>query len=321
MNHLKDAELEAKLKSLAKEERDTLAQVLLYIREAERRKLYLRRGCSSLFAYLTKDLQYSPPAAQRRIDAARLSADLPEIIDQIRDGTLSLAQVGSLQKGIRHKRKKSTVSCEMKRDALKRIIAAPSGDADKIVAKFFDMPIVRRTQAVRQKDESVRLSVTIPPEVWKNLERCKELLAHKLADADWPEILAELCEKFLSAKDPLRRTAASAAEVNAKAKKHGAIPVKLRRFIFQRDKVCQYRDATTKRICGSAFRLEVDHIQMRCHGGTNEPSNLRLLCRSHNQLAAEDALGRPGPSTKVKVETTAQGDPSDRNPPSGDLSQ
>jgi hypothetical protein len=38
--------------------------------------------------------------------------------------------------------------------------------------------------------------------------------------------------------------------------------------------------------------LQIDHRQPAGKGGSSKPDNLRLLCRAHNSLAAEQAYGR-----------------------------
>lgn len=43
--------------------------------------------------------------------------------------------------------------------------------------------------------------------------------------------------------------------------------------------------------CEAKMMIEIDHIHMRCRGGGNEASNLRLVCRKHNQQYAEKKLG------------------------------
>ena len=40
------------------------------------------------------------------------------------------------------------------------------------------------------------------------------------------------------------------------------------------------------------MHLELDHEQPFALGGSNEAGNLRLVCRRHNQYAAEKAFGR-----------------------------
>ncbi|MEA2750820.1 MAG: hypothetical protein QOI41_4963, partial [Myxococcales bacterium] len=38
--------------------------------------------------------------------------------------------------------------------------------------------------------------------------------------------------------------------------------------------------------------LELDHVEARALGGTNAASNLRVRCRAHNRLAAEEVFGK-----------------------------
>ena len=67
----------------AKEERELLARLLYQYRETERRRLYSKYKCSSLFDYLVKYLKYSNDQADRRIKAMRLFAEVPEIEEKL----------------------------------------------------------------------------------------------------------------------------------------------------------------------------------------------------------------------------------------------
>ena len=71
-----------------------------------------------------------------------------------------------------------------------------------------------------------------------------------------------------------------------------ALPINSKRVIWDRDGGrCTYRDSMTGLRCGSRFGLEFDHIQPLAVGGSNGVSNLRILCRSHNQFEAIQKLG------------------------------
>lgn len=48
----------------------------------------------------------------------------------------------------------------------------------------------------------------------------------------------------------------------------------------------EYIDQTSGTKCSSTFQLQVDHVHPLALGGSNQPENLRVLCRTHNQLAA-----------------------------------
>jgi hypothetical protein len=66
---------------------------------------------------------------------------------------------------------------------------------------------------------------------------------------------------------------------------------RLRKQILSRDGCCTYKDPKTGKTCGSTYQLEVDHIYPKALGGSDRTSNLRALCRKHNLLMAEKALG------------------------------
>ncbi len=53
--------------------------IVLYLAEAERRRLYLPSGCASLFEFCTEYLKYSRSSAGRRIRVARCIARVPRM--------------------------------------------------------------------------------------------------------------------------------------------------------------------------------------------------------------------------------------------------
>jgi hypothetical protein len=70
------------------------------------------------------------------------------------------------------------------------------------------------------------------------------------------------------------------------------IPAAVRRAVWERDcGRCTYVDVTGQR-CRERACLEFDHIDPYARGGPPAVSNLRLACRSHNGLTAEQVFGR-----------------------------
>jgi hypothetical protein len=64
-----------------------------------------------------------------------------------------------------------------------------------------------------------------------------------------------------------------------------------RNFVRRRaGDACEYHGPSGKR-CGSRFQTQTDHVIPVALGGTNDVTNLRLLCRTHNLLMAEKTLG------------------------------
>jgi 5-methylcytosine-specific restriction endonuclease McrA len=65
-----------------------------------------------------------------------------------------------------------------------------------------------------------------------------------------------------------------------------------RRAVYERDGGrCTYIDASGRR-CSETRWLELDHIEPHACGGSATAQNLRLRCRAHNALAAEQHFGR-----------------------------
>jgi hypothetical protein len=70
-----------------------------------------------------------------------------------------------------------------------------------------------------------------------------------------------------------------------------AIPRAVRRQVVERDGwQCGYVSPAGRR-CESRWMLEFDHIHEFARGGESTADNVRLLCRAHNQWAAECTYG------------------------------
>lgn len=90
-------------------------------------------------------------------------------------------------------------------------------------------------------------------------------------------------EKFGAADDPREATGSPRGRY---------IPRHVRRAVWERDGGrCSYVSPAGRR-CECKWMLEFDHIQEFARGGEATVDNVRLLCRAHNQYAAECAYGR-----------------------------
>lgn len=71
------------------------------------------------------------------------------------------------------------------------------------------------------------------------------------------------------------------------------ISEKLKREVLQRDEyACTHVNHDTGKICGSQHAIEIDHVLPVAQGGESTLNNLRVLCRTHNQLRALETFGR-----------------------------
>ena len=68
--------------------------------------------------------------------------------------------------------------------------------------------------------------------------------------------------------------------------------MEVRREVWKRDGGrCTWTGPDGRR-CDSRWQLELDHIEPPLFGGRSTVENLRLRCRAHNLLYAEQVYGR-----------------------------
>jgi 5-methylcytosine-specific restriction endonuclease McrA len=120
------------------------------------------------------------------------------------------------------------------------------------------------------------------------------LLSNRLARLTFEAVFTALIDDFIRRHEPVQRHERR-EQAALRARDTGgrpAIPLRTRDAVFARDGGrCTFVGSDGKR-CNETIRLHVDHIKPVARGGSNDSSNLRLLCARHNQLQAERLLGR-----------------------------
>jgi 5-methylcytosine-specific restriction endonuclease McrA len=81
----------------------------------------------------------------------------------------------------------------------------------------------------------------------------------------------------------------------AKSAPHASryIPAQVRREVWREaNGRCTYRDPASGKLCGSTFKLQIEHLDPYAMGGSSrDPANLTLLCAAHNQMKAARQFG------------------------------
>jgi hypothetical protein len=96
---LSDADLIARLDTLAGREREALTELLAHLASLDQRpSVYAALGYGSLYAYCTQALRFSEDAACARIDVARACRQFPTILDLLSAGEMSLSSVRLLKR-------------------------------------------------------------------------------------------------------------------------------------------------------------------------------------------------------------------------------
>jgi hypothetical protein len=287
LRNLTSQQLHNELVRKVSREREVMAEVVECIHEVDRRKLYFKYNCTNLFDYLTRELKYSAGSAQRRIDAARLLT--PKLKEDLKSGAINLMQVAAIAQGLKQAKRETpgfTSTVEVKRDLLEKVKLEPAAQAQQVVAQALNLEIKTIEKKVIQRDESVRLEITLSKEEVELLKEVKDLLSHSLPGASYKEVLVEALKQLRKRKSSLKVIRrASSAKVS---KDTGA---EVRRSVFRKDKCCQWKFDNGKS-CGSTFQLQVDHKQSRWLGGSDEQENLQILCSAHNQMKYQKEIGK-----------------------------
>jgi len=198
---ISDQELHQTLKNKAAEERRITKEVIIYIEEVIRRKLFLKY-CNSLHEYLTEHIGYSEASAQRRIDAARVFSKVPEVAPAIEDGRLKLGQVAKVEKIVRELKKSGKrIAVAQQKEVLEKIANKNTRQTDLILAQEFDVAIKAYDKVKVQKDESVRLEITFSKEEMELLEEAQALLSNKTG-GKLRDTIVEMAKKVIKDSKP-----------------------------------------------------------------------------------------------------------------------
>lgn len=159
--------------------------------------------------------------------------------------------------------------------------------------------------------ERVRVGFDAAVAIAHLLDRVKQLLRHKYPEGRLEDLIREVLDAYLDRKDPQRLLERKQAkgEFIAEVPERPAesfprewaagryIPAKVKSAVWARDDgSCAWRGPDGK-VCGAKDWLEYDHIHPYAKGGrSDDPRNIRLLCRQHNQAAALAAGLTAGPA-------------------------
>jgi hypothetical protein len=320
--HLSNRALLDNAHRLLGSERELVAQLGAYLAEVESRRLHLEAGYSSMFDFCVRHLRMSEGEAYRRIVAARLGARFPIVLERLASGAVHLSALqllserltdenhaelldaasGKTKREVEHllaaRFPKPDVPASLRKRPERRVAVATSRHDDSSAQGRLDAshgrgseppPLVEPLSSSRYK-----LQLTISEALRDKLELARDLMSHQNPARDFEPVLdraldlllADLEKKKLAKVERTKRT-----PPGGKAASTG-VPAAARRATFERDGLrCTYVSPDGRR-CTSRTFLELDHVDPRARGGSNEAGNLRVRCRAHNQLWAEQSYGR-----------------------------
>jgi len=279
------------------------------------RELYRELGYGSLFYYCLRQLGLSKSSAFRRSEAARLIARFPAVADLLREGRLSIRSLIELREVLTEdnhaevlaraagmsQEEAQLLAVELKprpvpRDVV-RALPMPLGSAETTPGRSGSA----ETRLAPAPPETIkpltpqlrRLSVTVSAEFMADLEQARAELSHKFPDGDFERVVREgfklLLERNRKRKGLTERPREQPVE---RAGDERYVSAAVKRAVWERDQGCCTWPMGDGKLCGSTHQLEFDHDLEVALGGAPTIDNIRLLCKSHNLMKAENRLGR-----------------------------
>ena len=179
---LSDRELLRQTGTLVRHERHLQGAVIDHLAEIDARRLYLQRGCSSLFDYAVRELGYSDAAAGRRIGAVRLCADQPGARERLRDGSLTLSAAAELQWAFDRQRRRGSISgtassapAESATETAPAPAAAPSASEPPLVLDAAGRQKLLEDAAGKSARQVRRMLADLDPELAVPADRMRPL--------------------------------------------------------------------------------------------------------------------------------------------------
>jgi hypothetical protein len=131
------------------------ADLIAHLAEVDGRRLYLREGCPSMFAYCVDVLHFAEAVAYKRIAAARAARRYPEVLTALREGAFHLTAVSLLAPQLTAENVTELLAAARHRtaDEIRRMLAdrRPKPDATSSVRRLSAPPI----RAVERFGESI----------------------------------------------------------------------------------------------------------------------------------------------------------------------
>ena len=266
---------------LAREHRAVEAALVRTLIEIDRLKLYLPLGYPSLFQYAVGALQMSESVAYAFILVARKARSVPELAAALEGERLSVAKASRIA---------SALDAGNAQALIEFAATHAARETEREAARF--KPRGRKRDSVREVDgEMVEIRILIPKDAFADLERVQALEAQCGRDASLAAAVAASAHDYLRRRDPVAKAHRSQERRTFKvAPRRAPIKAESKHDVVARDGGrCAFVGADGKR-CGGDRWLHFHHVVPVANGGTDDPTNLVLLCSEHHALVHQTSF-------------------------------
>jgi hypothetical protein len=328
ISSLADEELLIRGDAIVRYERRGQAILLAIIGEIDRRRLYLGLAYPHMFAFCVGRWGYARDAAYRRLHAARACLKYPEALSLVDDGSLQLSGLATLEpflqehgglalleraKGMGRREVEQLVAAIAPKpdvaDTVRSLtrVDAHSSAATMPTEAMTELHMEAHDRTMSTAPERVQFSFTGSEDLRSLLIRLRDILWNKFPFARLEDLILEAVREYLERHDPQRKLKLAEPRL-ARPEETRRVPQWVRDRVWARDKGrCAFLSQDGRR-CEATAGLELDHVLPWARGGrSDDPENVRLLCRAHNQeraraswsggSAAPPPVRRPAPPT------------------------
>jgi hypothetical protein len=154
----------------------------------------------------------------------------------------------------------------------------------------------RRPVVAPLAEDTFKFQFTASRACHDKFRQAQDLLRHRIPDGDvgaiFEKALDMLIEQVKKERFATGRKARNVPTADADASSSRHIPDVIKREVYERDGGrCTFTDEHGRR-CGETGALEFDHRDGFARTHLHRADRIRLLCRAHNQHAAEQMYGR-----------------------------
>jgi len=266
-------------------------ELIEVLEQADRFRVHTAMGFSSLFVYATSGLGLSDEVAYIYINVARKAREVPALKEAIRAGAVSVSKAKRITPVLKPENQQHWIdlAARCSKRELEKLVATENPRAE----------IVEKANYVSR--DRVQLQVGVSENFMIELRRAQDVLSQKRhRPVSLEETLSLSVGLLLEREDPLARAKRQVAKGKAEpsqlgpgtvamagagdpAAKRKPIPAATRhKLLVKFNGQCGFVHRDGNR-CGQRRFLDVHHIKPLCEGGTDELSNLELLCSGHHR--------------------------------------
>ena len=186
--------LHEKAVSLAKTFKQSEVELLSVLIALERNDGFRELNYPNLFVYCRQALGLSEPQAGYFLRVARTADEVPELVEAVKSGEISLSQA---------RRVATVITPETAALWIEKAATLPQRELERAVTIANPKSFVReKIKPIAPERSEMRLGISLPLE--RKLQRVREVLSHaKKTNVTLEMALEEMVDLFLERKDPV----------------------------------------------------------------------------------------------------------------------